>query len=175
MGASIFSPTVKKSSLLGLDGTSSTTPATSRMSSRRRRGSSSSAQRATSSSRRWDGTRRNYCGVTGPSGLAGTSEGLHPVHKRQKTEKSSTGEAERNPPRRRWRSPPCATRTARGGDVYKQMVVDQDVVDTRRHPGGVGIGEVLQVRCGGRDIFEAEVGEERAPLTSSRSSLLHTL
>ena len=27
---------------------------------------------------RWDGTRRKYCGGTGPSGLAGTSEGVAP-------------------------------------------------------------------------------------------------
>ena len=64
------------------------------------------------------------------------------MHKRQKTEKSSTGEAEKSSKAEVEKSSMCDAHSERqrvsGGDVYKQMVVDQDVVDTRRHPGGVG-------------------------------------
>ena len=67
---------------------------------------------------------------------------MYPVHKRQKTEKSSTGEAEKSSKAEVEKSSMCDAHSERqrvsGGDVYKQMVVDQDVVDTRRHPGGVG-------------------------------------
>ena len=121
--------------------------------------------------------KRNYCGVTGPSGLAGTSEGLHPVHKRQKTEKSSTGEAEKSSKAEVEKSSMCDAHSERqrvsDGDIYKQMVVDQDVVDTRRHPGGVGKSSKSDAEARFSTSFELKAHIVMEPTAAASGSATH--
>ena len=58
------------------------------------------------------------------------------------------------------------------GDIYKQMVVDQDVVDTRRHPGGVGKSSKSDAEASSSTSYElkAHIVMETAAVASGSAT-----
>ena len=145
------------------------------MSSRKRRGSSSSAQRTTSSYKQvgWNEEKVLSCDCT----RLEPPRGLHPVHKRQKTEKSSTGEAEKSSKAEVEKSSMCDAHSERqrvsDGDIYKQMVVDQDVVDTRRHPGGAGKSSKSDAEASSSTSYELKAHIVMKPTAAASGSATH--
>ena len=57
--------------------------------------------------------------------------------------------------------------------VYKQMVVDQDVVDTRRHPGGVGKSSKSHAEARCSSSFELKTHIVMKPTAAASGSATH--